>query len=115
MNMGRILGFAIWSLCGLLFVGIGIYNLFSRTPRPFGFWANAETFPVEDGKIRAYNRALGKLWITAGVLFILLGLPLLVSGQNSPWIILSILGSLLWAIIMMIIYVLGIERKYRKK
>lgn len=115
MNRGRILGFAIWSLCGLLFIGIGIYNFFSKAPRPFGFWANAETIPVKAEKIRAYNHALGKLWIAAGISFILLGLPLLISGQNSPWIVLSILGSLLWAIGIMIIYVLGIERKYKKK
>lgn len=115
MNTERILGFVIWSLCGLLFIGIGIYNLFSRTTRPFGFWANAETIPVKPENVKAYNRALGKLWITAGILFILLGLPLLISGQNSPWIILSMLGSMLWAILIMIIYVLGIERKYRKK
>lgn len=115
MNTGRILGFAVWSLCGLLFIIIGIYNLFSKTTRPFGFWANAETIPVKAENVRAYNRALGKLWITAGVVFILLGLPLLMGGQNSPWVILSMLGAMLWAIGIMIVYVLVIERKYRKK
>ena len=115
MNTGRILGFVIWALLGLLFIILGIYNLFSKAARPFGFWANAETISIDPEKVKPYNRALGKLWIGAGILFIPLGLPFLFSGQNSPWIILSMLGAMLWAIGIMIVYVLGIERKYRKK
>lgn len=112
---GRVLGFCIWSLCGLFFIGMGVYNIFSKTTRPFGFWANADTIPVEPDKIRAYNRALGKLWIMAGILFILIGLPLLICGQNSPWVMIPILGAMLEAIFLMIIYVLAIEKKYRKR
>ena len=49
-----------------------------------------------------------------GVLFILIGLPLL-DGQNSGLIILSILGVMLISIAAMIVYVVGIESKYCKK
>lgn len=112
---GRILGYCLWSLCGLFFIIMGIYNIFSKTTRPFGFWANAETFTVKPENIRAYNRALGKLWIVAGILFILIGLPLLICGQNSPWMMIPILGAMLESIFLMITYVLVIEKKYRKK
>lgn len=113
--MGRIVGFVMWALCALLFIGMGIYNMFAKTFRPFGFWANADTIPVEAEQVRAYNRALGKLWIAAGILFLVLGLPLLGAEQNSPWVIVSILGSLAECIGMMAVYVLVIEKKYRKQ
>ena len=51
---------------------------------PFGFWANADTAPVSN--VAAYNRALGKLFTVAGIVFILLGLPLgvlLVAGEKD--------------------------------
>lgn len=109
---GKIMAFVIWSLCGLLFIGMGIYDFLSKKQKPFGFWANTDTLPIEN--VSAYNRALGKLWIVFGIVFICLGLPLL-DGQNSPWIILSILGIMLEAISAMVIYILVIEKKYRKK
>lgn len=109
---GKILGFIIWSVCGLFFIGMGIYDFFSKKAKPFGFWANADTLPIEN--VSAYNRALGKLWIVFGVIFILLGLPLL-DGQNSPYIIFSILGMMVEAIVTMAVYILVIEKKYRKK
>jgi hypothetical protein len=49
-----------------------------------------------------------------GVLFTLIGLPLL-DGQNSGLIIISILGAMLISIAAMVAYVVGIEPKYRKK
>lgn len=63
-------------------------GIFSK--KEVGFWANAGKFEVTD--VKKYNGAVGKLFIGYGIVFILLGLPML-SGQNSPWIILSIGGS----------------------
>lgn len=105
------LGFLIWSLLGIAFIGLGIYAYFSKKERAFGFWANAKTVPMKD--VKAYNRALAKLYIVYGVVFILLGLPLL-AGQNSPLIILSILGAALSTIVLMGVYIIKIEGKYRK-
>ena len=48
------------------------------------------------------------------MVFAVLGLPLL-KGQNNPFIILSILGIMLEAIVAMVIYTTVIEKKYRKK
>lgn len=67
--------------------------------------------PIED--VKGYNRALGKLWCVYGVLFTLIGLPLLV-GKNSGLIILPILGAMVISIAAMVVYVIGIEHKYRK-
>lgn len=106
------MAFIIWMVMGLVFVGMGIYEYFSKRETAFGFWANAGTLPIAD--VKAYNRAMGKLWFVFGVVFILLGLPLL-AGQNSPYILLSTIGVLLEAIAAMIVYVLKIEGKYKKK
>ena len=79
---------------------------------PFGFWANAKVFEVTD--VKGYNRAVGILWCVFGVCFALLGLPLL-PGQNSAWVLFSVLGAMAEAITAMAVYTVGIEGKYRKK
>ena len=64
--------------------------------------------------MKGYNRALGKLWCVYGALFTLIGLPLL-DAQNSGLIVIPILGAMLISIVAMVVYVVGIEPKYRKK
>ena len=107
-----LVAFVIWSIMGLIFIGMGIYNCRAKSQRPFGFWANAKQFEVTD--VKAYNKMLGKLWIVFGVVFIILGLPFL-GGQNSPWIIFSILGCMILSIAAMVVYVVVIEPRFRKK
>jgi len=63
--------------------------------------------------VKGYNNAMGKLWCTFSVIFILLGLPLL-AGQNSALVMISILGIVFEMIGTMIVY-LHIEEKYRVK
>lgn len=108
----RSMVFIIWAIMGLLLIIMGIYTLKSRKAKPFGFWANAEVPPVED--VKGYNRALGILWCVYGVLFTLIGLPLL-DKQNTALIIVPILGAMLISVGTMIVYVVIIEPKYRKK
>ena len=103
--------FIMWTLLGAAFVLYGIYASCSKKEQPFGFWANAKIFPVRD--VKAYNRAVGKLWIVFGIVLALLGLPLL-GGQNSPYAVISILGIMMETIAAMVVYVTVIERKYRK-
>ncbi len=105
-------GFVIWMAGSVVMVAFGIYAFFSKRAAPFGFWANAEVFEVND--VRAYNRAVGKLWCVFGSVFALLGLPLL-GEQNSPYVILSILGCMVEAIVAMVVYVTVIEKKYRAR
>lgn len=102
--------FVVWLLAGGIMLGFGIHAFCSKRAVPFGFWANAKMFEVND--VRAYNRAMGKLWYVFGTVFVLLGLPLL-GEQNSPYIILSVLGCMVEAIVAMVIYVTVIEKKYR--
>ena len=109
---GSIAAFVIWFIMGLGFIGMGIYTMCANTQRPFGFWANARPFEVTD--VKAYNKALGKLWIVFGAVVMVLGLPLL-GGQNSAGIILSILGCMVLSIAAMVVYVVVIEPRYRKK
>ena len=106
------MAFIIWLILGIVFIVMGIYCLNSRTVKPFGFWANTEVIQVED--VKGYNRALGKLWCMYGILFIAVGFPLL-KEDNSGWMIIPILGTMFLTIGAMIIYVVGIESKYRKK
>ena len=108
----RLIAFVIWAIMGVLFIAMGIYDLNSKKAKPFGFWANAEVAPIEDAK--GYNRALGILWCVYGALFTLIGLPLL-DEQYSSLIILSILCAMLISIAAIVVYVVGIEPKYRKK
>lgn len=110
--MAEYIAFLIWAVVGMAFIVLGIYDFLSKKPAAFGFWANAEVFPVKD--VRGYNRALGKLFIGFGTLFVLLGLPML-AGQNSPWIVISILGVLAETIGAMAVYITVIEKKYRAK
>lgn len=102
--------FIIWAICGLIIIGIGICDLFSK--KVVGFWANVKTTDVSD--IKKYNCAVGKLIIIYGVIYIALGLPLL-CGQNSAYILLSVLGVFIETIVVMIIYSLVITNKYKVK
>lgn len=109
--MGEIIAFVVFALGGLFFIGMGAYCFFAKEARPMGFWANAKPLPMED--VKGYNRALGRLWCVFGVVFIILGLPLL-AGQNAGLIVISILGIMFEAIAAMVVYT-RIEAKYRKK
>lgn len=104
--------FIIWTVMGAMFIIMGIVDIFSKKQKAFGFWANAQTLPIEN--IKGYNRALGILWIVYGVVLILLGIPL-IKGDDSPWLIITILGTMFEAIAAMAVYVVVIEKKYRKK
>lgn len=106
------LTFFLWLIAGCFFVLLGIYAILSKKDMPFRFWANAKPFPVNH--VKAYNRAVGKLWCVYGIVFILLGAPL-IKGQNTPYILFSILGLMAETIIAMAVYTTVIETKYRKK
>lgn len=103
-------GFIIWCIVGCLFFGIGVGCLFSK--QATGFWANAERPKVTD--VKKYNKAMSKLWFAFGTIMILLGIPLL-EGQNSSLLVITIVGMFVEVIAFMVIYVLVIEKKYRKK
>ena len=104
------IGFTAWGVAGILMIGIGIWALFSK--KPVNFWANTSVSEINNPK--QYNYAVAKLFCLYGIIFIILGIPLL-AGQNSAWILLSVIGVMIESIMAMIIYVLVIEEKYKKK
>ena len=104
-----IIAFIIWIMVSLVFVVIGIYDL--RAKEVVGFWSNGKKPIVQEENLKAYNRAVGSLWIAFAVVFMLLGLPLL-AGDNSPLIVVTLLGSLVSIVVLMAVYVLVIEKKY---
>ncbi len=106
---GTVIGFFIWTIVGVSIIGVGIGAFFTK--KVVGFWANMKPIEVKD--IKGYNNATGKLLISYGLIFVVLGLPLL-SGQNSPLILLSVLGVMLETIILMAVYSLCIEKKYKE-
>lgn len=111
MDAESIIGFVIWCIVGGFFIGIGISSFFSQ--RPVGFWANVKMCEVND--TGNYNKAMGKLFCIFGIVFIILGLPLLLAGQNSPLVFLSVAGCMALIISVMLIYELVIMKKYRKR
>jgi len=113
--MGERLGaFIIWAILGLFFIIMGIYDINSKKEKPFGFWANAKVGPIED--VKGYNRALGILWCVYGVLFTVMGLPLLIlNEENAGLLVIPLVGTMLISIGAMAVYSVGIEPKYRKK
>ena len=102
-------GFMICVIVGCFFIGLGILSFFAKTA--VGFWSNTKMFEVND--VKRYNRAVGKLWCAFGIVFILLSLPIL-DGQNSPLIMITIIGVVVEVLVLMIIYTQVIEKKYRK-
>lgn len=83
-------GFIIWSLFGVFIIGLGIKDM------------------------KGYNRATGRLFIIYGIVFIILGIPLL-EGQNTPYILWSVIGVMVETIAIMAVYSLGIVKKYEEK
>ena len=106
------IAFIIWAILGAMFVVMGVCSFSSGKPKPFGFWANVKPGHIEN--VKGHNRALGILWCTYGILFMLMGLPLL-AEENPALIIVPVLGTVFISIAAMIVYETGIAPKYRKK
>ena len=109
----EIMGFVIWVICGSLFVGIGIYDYMSK--KQVGFWANIEIPEIED--VRGFNKAVGRLFIIYGVVFILIGIPLIPSifYKNMLLVFIPIIGTVFETIWLMVYFVMKIEKDYYPK
>lgn len=107
--------FIIWVLLGMFFIREGIYCIKSKKEVAFGFWSTGKKPQIEEKNIKAYNKALGKLWCAFGFFIILLGTPFLGEEQNSLLFIISTIGLILGVIMLMAIYTIKIEGKYKKK
>ncbi len=54
------------------------------------------------------------VFIIYGIIFVILGIPLL-EGQNTPYVLLSVIGVMVETIVIMAAYSLVIVKKYEEK
>lgn len=103
-----IIAFVIWSMVSLLFFMISLSTW--RAKREVGFFNGVK--PPKMKNAIAYNHAVAKLWFVFGIIFEILGIPLLFIEQNSPIVFLIVIGVILLIIGTIIVY-LRIEQKHR--
>ena len=101
------MGFIIWTIISIVFVYIGITT--RKSNKPVNLFTFSDVPKVND--VKGYNRAVSNLWLVFTVLFEMIGISLLFIKQNSPFVILIVLGVVFLVIGMMIVYT-KIESKY---
>lgn len=104
-----IIGFIIWSICAIIFLGIGISC--RKSQEAVGFFTFTKPPIVKN--VKHYNHAVSVLWLVAAAIFEMIGIPIILMEQNSPYFLFVDLGALVWVIAIMIAY-LKIEAKYKK-
>ena len=102
------MGFILWTLITLVFVYIGITTRKSNIP--VNLFTFGDVPKVND--IKRYNKAGSNLWLVFTLLFEMIGISLLFIKQNSPFVVLIVLGVVFLVIGMMVAYI-KIESKYR--
>ena len=102
------MGFILWTLITLIFVYIGI--TIRKSNIPVNLFTFGDVPKVND--IKGYNKAVSNLWLVFAILFEVVGVSLLFIKQNSPLVILIVLGVVFLVIGMMVTYT-KIESKYK--
>ena len=102
--------FCIWSLSALLFFVFGICTLSAKKPTPF--WTHERK--IEVSNVKAYNKAVAILYFVYSFVILILGIPMLLSSQNSAGFIIPVLGLPIASILVIAVYVMCIEAKYRR-
>lgn len=105
-----LIGFIIWSSITFLLLGIGIWAWNSGTP--VSFFSGVKPPEVKD--VRKYNHSVAVLWFVYAVLFELLSIPFFFLKQNHALFVVSILGTVVITIGLVIAYQ-RILRKCRKE
>ena len=100
----------IWSLSALLFFVFGICTLSAKKPTPF--WTHERK--IEVSNVKAYNKAVAILYFVYSFVILILGIPMLLSSQNSAGFIIPVLGLPIASILVIAVYVMCIEAKYRR-
>lgn len=104
-----IIGFIIWSIVAVIFLGIG--NSCRKSNEAVGFFTFVKPPVVED--VKHYNNAVSILWFVVAGVFEIIGIPFLFFKQDSPLFIFIIFAVVFLIIVMMFVY-LRIEAKYKK-
>lgn len=103
-----IIGFIIWSMVAIIFLGIGISC--HKSQEAVGFFTFVKPPTVEN--IEHYNHAVSLLWFVSAILLEMIGIPILFLKQNSPLFIPVIFAVIILVIGMMVAFY-RIEAKYR--
>lgn len=96
---------------GLLFIGIGVFSLKSKKPVSFFTFYKVTENEVSDAK--AYNKAVGILWVIYGVFWALLGSLFIFLGETIGGIFIMFLSFP--SVIVLILVYLRIKGKYEVK
>lgn len=107
-----IIGFIVWSLVAVIFLGIGIGS--RKANKAVGFFTFTKPPIAENIKnIKQYNKAVSVLWFASAAVFEIIGIPIIFLEQNSPIFVLIIFAAVFLMIVMMAAYIM-IEAKYKK-
>lgn len=104
-----IIGFVIWSLVSLIFLGIGFTSWNAK--EPVGFFTSVKSAQTKD--VTAYNRAVAKIWFVFAGLLEILGIPLLFLEQNSPLCFIVVFAVFILVFTIIVAYI-RVEAKYRQ-
>lgn len=104
-----IIGFTIWSIVAIIFLGISISS--RKSNEAVGFFTFTKPPKVSD--VKQYNNAVSLLWFVTAIVMELIGIPILFLQQNSPVFFLIVFAVIILIIAMIIAY-LKIETKYKK-
>ncbi len=103
------IGFIIWSLVALIFVGVSIWAW--KAKEAVGFFAGVKPPEVKD--VKKYNHSVSILWLVYSVLLEGLGVPFLFLKQNSAWFVIPYIGTVVITIGLVVAYNI-ISTKNRK-
>ena len=104
----NLLLFLAWCAGGLFFEGLAGYLWFCKKPVSF----SAQTPEVTD--VKGYNRAVAKLYMAYGGVFVLLGLPLLAAPLPGWAACLMAAGIAGAGAALRLVYARVIRKKYKK-
>ena len=88
------------------------YRSLYKNKKPGSFFTYENEGP-EVSDIRLYNKAVSKLWISTGILFEVIGVPLLFLKQNA-WQFLFMIHAVVFLLVSLMIRYLHIKDRYEK-
>lgn len=107
-----IIGFVIWSIVSVIFLGIGLNC--RKQKEAVGFFTFVKPPTVDAENVKRYNCEVSRMWIVFTIVFEVIGVSMLYAEQNSPIVVFMIPVSM-WLVIVTMIAYIRIEDKYKRK
>lgn len=102
-----IIGFIIWSIVAIVFLGVGISS--RKANEAVGFFPFGKPAKIED--VQHYNNDVSFLWIVAAGMLELIGIAFLLLEQTAPLLILIFFALRILILAMLYMY-FKIETKH---